>query len=75
MGRLSTDDLWHGWQQEQIAVEMAMGHVLQHLVAMQHSLDATQHTLTRLRAEIASLRSPPEPPAPAGRRTPPTPKR
>jgi hypothetical protein len=75
MGRLSTDALWHGWQQEQIAVEMAMGHVLQHLVAMQHTLDTTQHTLTSLRAEIASLRSPPESSAPVGRRTPPTSKR
>jgi hypothetical protein len=75
MGRLSTDDLWRGWQQEQIAVELAMGHVLQHLVAMQRTLDATDRMLTNLRAEIASLRSPPDAAPPAARRKPATPKR
>ena len=43
------------WEREEITIEMAIGHILQHLVKIQTAIDAINITLYNLRATVDSL--------------------
>lgn len=45
MGTMSPDELARLWRQEQITVEMAIGHMTQNLVQLQRALDAHRQLL------------------------------
>lgn len=45
MGTVSPDELSRLWRQEQLTVEMAIGHITQNLVQLQGALDAQRQLL------------------------------
>lgn len=55
MGTLSPQDLLKKWEHEEITVEMAIGHILQHLVKILAVLESIKTTLRKLRADVDSL--------------------
>jgi hypothetical protein len=55
MGTLSPQELLKKWEHEEITVEMAIGHILQHLVKMLAALETIKTTLRKLRADVDSL--------------------
>lgn len=69
MGTVSPDELVRLWRQEELPVEMAVGHILQNLVHLERALDAQRQLLqasleqqrqflTTMQAALASLESP-----------------
>jgi hypothetical protein len=70
MGTVSPDELVRLWRQEELPVEMAVGHLLQNLVHLERALDAQRQLLqasleqqrqflTSMQAALTSLESPP----------------
>ncbi len=55
MGTLPADELLKLWKQEKLPLEMAMGHVLQHLSTLRNTVTALDRTAYRLRADIDGL--------------------
>jgi hypothetical protein len=55
MGTLPPQELLKKWEQEEITVEMAIGHILQHLVKLLTVLEKIKTTLSKLRADVDSL--------------------
>jgi hypothetical protein len=69
MGTVSPDELVRLWRQEELPVEMAVGHILQNLVHLERALDAQRQLLqasleqqrqflTTMQAALTSLESP-----------------
>ncbi len=55
MGTLPADELLKLWCKEKLPLEMAMGHVLQHLTTLCNTVTALDRTAYRLRADIDGL--------------------
>ena len=55
MGTLSPQELLKKWELEEITVEMAVGHILQHLVKILAILETIKITLRKLRVDVDSL--------------------
>lgn len=55
MGTMPPQDLLKKWEREEITVDMAIGHILQHLAKIQTVIDAINITLYNLRATVDSL--------------------
>ena len=55
MGTLSPQELLKKWEHEEITVEMAIGHILRHLVKTLAVLETIKITLRKLRADVDSL--------------------
>jgi hypothetical protein len=55
MGTLPPQELLKKWEQEEITVEMAIGHILQHLVKILAALESIKITLRKIRADVDSL--------------------
>ena len=55
MGTMPPQELLKKWEQEEITVEMAIGHILQHLVKILAVLENVKITLSKLRADVDSL--------------------
>jgi len=55
MGTLPAKELLKKWEREELTVEMAIGHILQHLVKLLAALEAIKVTLRNLRADVDSL--------------------
>lgn len=55
MGTLPPQELLKKWEHEEITVEMAIGHILQHLVKILAALETIKITLRKLRADVDSL--------------------
>ncbi len=55
MGTMPPQELIKKWEREEITVEMAIGHILQHLAKIQTVIDAINLTLYNLRATVDSL--------------------
>ena len=55
MGTMPPQELTKKWEREEITVEMAIGHILQHLVKILTTLKAINITLYNLRADVDSL--------------------
>ncbi len=55
MGTMPPQELIKKWEREEITVEMAIGHILQHLAKIQTVIDAINITLYNLRADVDSL--------------------
>lgn len=81
MGTMPPEELARLWRQEQMTVEMAIGHITQNLVQFQGALDAhrqllqaslEQHRqlLVTLQDALPMLKSLPQAPAPKKRRSP-----
>jgi len=51
MGTLPPNELLQLWTREDMSAEMAIGHVLQHLVKIQTTLDSLNRAIATLRAE------------------------
>jgi hypothetical protein len=45
MGTMAPDDLARLWRHEQLSTEMAIGHVIQHIVRLHHALDSQRQLL------------------------------
>lgn len=52
MGALTPTELLTLWKQEQVTVEMTIGHLVQNLVKQQTTLDALVTALGRLRVDV-----------------------
>jgi len=81
MGTMSPEELARLWCQEQLSVDMAIGHITQNLVQLQHALDTQRqllhatleqhrHLLTMLHAALPELQAAPRSPASKKRRSP-----
>ncbi len=55
MGTMPPQEIIKKWEREEITVEMAIGHILQHLAKIQTTIDAINITLYNLRATVGSL--------------------
>ena len=55
MGTMPPQELIKKWEREEMTVEMAIGHILQHLAKIQTVIDAINITLYNLRADVDSL--------------------
>ena len=55
MGTMPPQELLNKWKREEITIEMAIGHILQHLAKIQTAIDAINLTLYNLRATVDSL--------------------
>ena len=55
MGTMPPQELLRKWEREEISLEMAIGHILQHLAQIQTAIDAINLTLYNLRATVDSL--------------------
>jgi len=55
MGTISSQELIKKWEREEMTVEMAIGHILQHLAKIQTAIDAINLTLYNLRVTVDSL--------------------
>lgn len=55
MGTLPPSELLKKWRLKTMTVEMAVGHILQHLVKIVTALSALNITLYNLRADVDSL--------------------
>lgn len=55
MGTMSPKELLKKWELEEITVEMAIGHILQHLVKILATLETIKITLRQLRTDVDSL--------------------
>jgi len=81
MGTLSPDELARLWRQEQLSVEMAIGHITQNLVQLHGALDAhrqvlqasleqQRHLLSTLHAVLPAIPAAPRSPTSKKRRSP-----
>jgi len=55
MSTLTPTELLNLWKQEQMTIEMSIGHILQNLVKQQIALEALLVTQSKLRTDINSL--------------------
>ena len=55
MSALAPDELVRLWVEEDLAPERAIGQLLQHVAAMQSTLQRQSQTIAQLRSEISSL--------------------
>lgn len=55
MSALAPDELVRLWVEEELAPERAIGQLLQHVAAMQSTLQRQSQTIAQLRSEISSL--------------------
>lgn len=55
MGTVTPTKLLNLWAQENISVEMAIGHILQNLVLQQKNLDTANSALHQIRADMNNL--------------------
>lgn len=53
MGAMHPNDLLRQWASDDVSNEMAIGHMLQHLVKLQASLDSLRETVIQIRTESA----------------------
>jgi len=60
MSTLPPKELLSLWSREELSVEMATGHVLQHLVAMQTTIETLKTAVSILQGQIDRLNAPPE---------------
>lgn len=56
MSTITPVELLNLWKQEQIPVEMAIGHILQNLVKQQSALEALLATQGKSHTDLTSLR-------------------
>ena len=55
MGTITPEELLKLWKLEKMPVEMAIGHILQNLVNMRTTIESTDTTLYKLRADVDGL--------------------
>ncbi len=55
MGALTPTELLTLWKQEQVTIEMSVGHLIQNLVKQQTTLETLVSALGKLRADIDRL--------------------
>ncbi len=55
MATYTPAELWHLWKTEQLPLEMATGHLLQHLVQLHSELETERTTVFSLRADVDRL--------------------
>lgn len=55
MGTVPPKELLKKWEREEITAEMAIGHILQHLITILAVLEMIKVTLRKLRADVDSL--------------------
>ncbi len=55
MGTIAPNELIKQWEIEEITVEMAIGHILQNLVSLQKTINATNLSQRRLRTDTDHL--------------------
>ncbi len=55
MSTMTPTELLNLWQQEQITIEMSIGHILQNLVKQQFVLESLLVTQRKLRADMNNL--------------------
>lgn len=69
MATVTPDELLRLWRQESITSEMAIGHLIQHLVKQQTAIAAMQSILSTLRVDVDRMtRPPPVAPTTKGKR-------
>lgn len=64
MGALTPTDLLTLWKQEQVTVEMSIGHIVQNLVKQQTTIEALISALGKMRADLDRLSAPTDKPQP-----------
>ena len=64
MGALTPTELLTLWKQEQVTVEMSIGHMVQNLVKQQTTIDALTSALGKMRADLDRLSAPTDKPKP-----------
>ena len=55
MATMPATELWRLWKQEQLTMEMSIGHIIQNLVAQQTHQESVQQTLLKLRTDVDRL--------------------
>jgi len=55
MATYTPDELWHLWKTEQLPLEMATGHLLQHLIQLHSVLENERAAVLSLRADVDRL--------------------
>lgn len=64
MGALTPTELFTLWKQEQVTVEMSIGHMLQNLVKQQTTIEALVSALGKMRTDLDRLGAPTDKPKP-----------
>jgi hypothetical protein len=52
MGTMTPEELLRRWSGENLSADMAIGHVLQHLVKLHTTVESLNRTISKLRAEL-----------------------
>ena len=55
MATYTPDELWHLWKTEQLPLEMATGHLLQHLIQLHSEIETERRAVFNLRADVDRL--------------------
>lgn len=55
MATYTPDELWQLWKTEQLPLEMATGHLLQHLMQLYSKLETERAAVFNLRADVDRL--------------------
>ncbi len=68
MGALTPTELFTLWKQEQVTVEMSIGHMLQNLVKQQTTIEALVSALGKMCVDLDRLSAPTDKPKPDNQR-------